>query len=116
MEPCSQTSTLGWLFEEGCRELRITEVDSSRQTLHEVANVVYDRNGCRFKDEEDDDTPLTGTAVLDPELFSMLKNLRKKIARKLEIPPYVIFQDVSLEQMAMMYPINEEELQNNSKG
>ena len=65
-----------------------------------------------FKDEEDDDTPLTGTAVLDPELFSMLKNLRKKIARKLEIPPYVIFQDVSLEQMAMMYPINEEELQN----
>ena len=65
-----------------------------------------------FKDDEDDDTPLTGTAVLDPELFSMLKNLRKKIARKLEIPPYVIFQDVSLEQMAMMYPINEEELQN----
>ena len=65
-----------------------------------------------FKDEEDDETPMAGTAVLDPELFSMLKNLRKKIARKLEIPPYVIFQDVSLEQMAMMYPINEEELQN----
>ena len=55
---------------------------------------------------------MMGTAVLDPELFSMLKNLRKKIAHKLEIPPYVIFQDVSLEQMAMMYPINEQELQN----
>ena len=42
----------------------------------------------------------------------MLKKLRKDIAHKLEIPPYVIFQDVSLEQMAMMYPINEQELQN----
>ena len=65
-----------------------------------------------FKEEDEDDEPMMGTAVLDPELFSMLKNLRKKIARKLEIPPYVIFQDVSLEQMAMMYPINEQELQN----
>ena len=65
-----------------------------------------------FKEEDEDDEPMMGTAVLDPELFSMLKNLRKKIAHKLEIPPYVIFQDVSLEQMAMMYPINEQELQN----
>ena len=65
-----------------------------------------------FKDEYEDDEPMAGTAVLDPELFSMLKTLRRKIARKLEIPPYVIFQDVSLEQMAMMYPVNEQELQN----
>ena len=65
-----------------------------------------------FKDDGDDEEPVAGTAVLDPELFSMLKNLRRKIARKLEIPPYVIFQDVSLEQMAMMYPVNEQELQN----
>ena len=58
------------------------------------------------------DEPIVSSAVLDPELFSMLKKLRKDIAHKLEIPPYVIFQDVSLEQMAMMYPINEQELQN----
>ena len=41
----------------------------------------------------------------------MLKDLRKKMARKLEVPPYVIFQDPSLEQMATMYPVNMEELQ-----
>lgn len=52
------------------------------------------------------------TCAVDPELFSILKDLRKKIARKLELPPYVIFQDPSLEAMATTYPINMEELQN----
>mgnify|MGYP003190865015 FL=1 len=51
-------------------------------------------------------------AVLDPELYSMLKDLRKKVAKKQGLPGYVIFQDVSLEQMATMYPITIEELQN----
>lgn len=50
--------------------------------------------------------------TLDPELFAMLKNLRRSMATKLNIPPYVIFMDVSLEQMAMMYPITLDELQN----
>ena len=49
--------------------------------------------------------------ALDPELFIMLKNLRKSMARKLNIPGYVIFQDQSLEQMATMYPVTNEELQ-----
>lgn len=65
-----------------------------------------------FKDDDYEETPSEGgTAVLDPALFTMLKDLRKKIARKLEIPPYVIFQDPSLEQMATMYPVNMQELQ-----
>ena len=51
-------------------------------------------------------------AALDPELYSMLKDLRKKVAMKQGLPGYVIFQDVSLEQMATMYPITIEELQN----
>ena len=42
----------------------------------------------------------------------MLKDLRKKVAKKLELPPYVIFQDPSLEAMATTYPITIEELQN----
>lgn len=54
----------------------------------------------------------SGTGALDPELFSMLKDLRKKTSRKVNLPPYVIFQDVSLEQMATMYPVNLQELQN----
>ena len=51
-------------------------------------------------------------AALDPELYPMLKDLRKKVAKKQGLPGYVIFQDVSLEQMATMYPITIEELQN----
>ena len=53
----------------------------------------------------------TGAAcVTDPELYSILKDLRKKIARKLNLPPYVVFQDPSLEAMATTYPVTEEEL------
>ena len=51
------------------------------------------------------------TCAVDPVLFSMLKDLRKTIAKKLDLPPYVIFQDPSLEAMATTYPISLEELQ-----
>lgn len=53
-----------------------------------------------------------GSGALDPQLFSMLKELRNETAKKLHIPGYVIFQDVSLEQMATMYPVTLDELQN----
>ena len=52
-----------------------------------------------------------GSCAVDPELYSILKDLRKKIAKRLELPPYVIFQDISLEAMATTYPISIEELQ-----
>ena len=63
-----------------------------------------------FSDLEEE-PEATGTA-LDPTLYAMLKDLRKDTARQLDLPPYVIFQDVSLEQMATMYPITLSELQN----
>lgn len=50
--------------------------------------------------------------VTDPALYSMLKDLRKKMAKKLNLPPYVIFQEPSLEAMATTYPITLEELAN----
>lgn len=52
-----------------------------------------------------------GACAVDPELYSILKDLRKKRAKSEELPPYVIFQDVSLEAMATTYPITMEELQ-----
>ncbi len=52
------------------------------------------------------------TFAVDPELYAMLKNLRKKLAKQLELPPYVIFQDPSLEAMATTYPITFDELKN----
>lgn len=52
------------------------------------------------------------SCAVDPELYSILKDLRKKIAKHLNLPPYVIFQDPSLEAMATTYPITIEELAN----
>ncbi len=52
------------------------------------------------------------TAAVDEELFSILKDLRKKISKLKNVPPFVIFQDPSLEDMAIQYPVNLDELQN----
>ncbi len=62
----------------------------------------------------DEEAPIKGgsSCAVDPELFAILKDLRKKIAKKLELPPYIIFQDPSLEAMATTYPITLDELQN----
>ena len=69
------------------------------------------------EDEIDDneETEIKGAgacAAADEALYNMLKDLRKKVAKRLDIPPYTIFQDPSLEAMATTYPISIEELQN----
>lgn len=51
------------------------------------------------------------TGAVDDELLRILKDLRKKVAHEKELPPFVIFQDPSLEDMAIQYPVEEEELQ-----
>lgn len=53
-----------------------------------------------------------GGGAADETLFAMLKDLRKKVSKKLNLPPFVIFQDPSLEDMATQYPITMEEMQN----
>lgn len=64
-----------------------------------------------FRDDEEEDGNEAVGMALDPELFTMLKQLRRQMAQKLGVPGYVIFQDPSLEQMATMYPRTTEELQ-----
>ena len=59
-----------------------------------------------------DSTPAEGTGALDEELFAMLQDLRRKVAKKQGVPPYVVFQDNSLQEMASMYPVNLDDLQN----
>ena len=51
-------------------------------------------------------------AVADQQLMNMLKDLRKKVAKKLGVPPFVVFQDPSLEDMALKYPISLQEMKN----
>lgn len=66
-----------------------------------------------FSEDEEEVVVKSGAScAVDPELYAILKDLRKKLAKKLELPPYVIFQDPSLEAMATTYPISIEELQN----
>ena len=55
--------------------------------------------------------PMKGSGAADEELFAMLKDLRRSVAKKNDLPPYVIFQDPSLEDMSIQYPITMEELQ-----
>ena len=66
-------------------------------------------------DEDDDEANIknaAGSGAADDVLFAILKDLRKKMSKKLDVPPFVIFQDPSLEAMATTYPISMEELQN----
>jgi ATP-dependent DNA helicase RecQ len=66
-------------------------------------------------DEKDDDVMAAQAGkdgAADEELFAMLKDLRKKVAKKHDLPPFVIFQDPSLEDMSVQYPITIEEMQN----
>ncbi len=68
-----------------------------------------------FDDESDDEVVIKGgggSSAVDPVLFSIMKDLRKKMSKKLNVPPYVIFQDPSLESMATIYPTSIDELQN----
>ena len=55
--------------------------------------------------------PMKGSGAADEELFAMLKDLRRQVAKQNDLPPYVIFQDPSLEDMSIQYPITMEELQ-----
>lgn len=63
-------------------------------------------------DDEIIEANMAGSAAADEVLFSILKDMRKKLSKKLDVPPFVIFQDPSLEAMATSYPITMEELQN----
>ncbi|WP_294918964.1 DNA helicase RecQ [uncultured Prevotella sp.] len=65
-----------------------------------------------FTESTDDVEDDHGASALDPTLYSMLQDLRRKTAKKLNLPGYVIFQDISLEQMATLYPVSVEELRN----
>jgi ATP-dependent DNA helicase RecQ len=90
--------------------LKITEKGKAFMNKPESFKIIKDNE---FEDEEED-VPVRGgaTCAVDPILYSMMKDLRKKLSKRLEVPPFVIFQDPSLEAMATTYPVTLEELQN----
>ena len=74
--------------------------------------VTLDHDYDEEEKEAESVAPMGKGGAADEELFSMLKDLRKKVARQHDLPPFVIFQDPSLEDMAIQYPITIEEMQN----
>ncbi len=90
-------------------------LDSGREFLNNPVSFMMTEDHI-FEGEQEDGTIITaekgGGAVADDVLMGMLKDLRKKNAKKLGVPPFVIFQDPSLEDMALKYPISMTELSN----
>jgi ATP-dependent DNA helicase RecQ len=70
----------------------------------------HDYSVATEEDDDDKEAPATSAKAHDQVLFDLLKGLRKKIAKEKNLPPYVIFQDPSLEEMATTYPTTKEEL------
>jgi ATP-dependent DNA helicase RecQ len=72
--------------------------------------LTHDHDYENLSDEDYMDAGIHKTSTTDKVLFALLKDLRKEIAKKENLPPFVIFQDPSLEDMAIQYPITIEEL------
>jgi ATP-dependent DNA helicase RecQ len=90
--------------------LKITEKGKDFLENPEPFKITKDNE---FDDDEADVQVRGGaTCAVDPVLYSMMKDLRKKLSKRLEVPPFVIFQDPSLEAMATTYPVTLDELQN----
>jgi ATP-dependent DNA helicase RecQ len=86
--------------------------DAGREFLAKPHSFMIVKNHDYEAEEESEEAPPFGTSSSgDPELFAILKDLRKKVASKQNLPPFVIFQDPSLADMSIQYPTTLEELQ-----
>jgi len=91
--------------------LRLTKAGNAfLDNPHSIRFIMNRPMGATDDDADADDGPKQGGGALDTELLQMLKDLRKKIAKQKGLPPFVIFQDPSLEEMCTHYPIITEEL------
>ena len=91
--------------------LKINE--EGRAFVKDPHEVIITMNQVYTGTDSDDDDVVTGnpkTNAMDPVLMEMLQSLRKSVAKKMNLPPFVIFQDPSLEDMATQYPITMEEM------
>lgn len=89
--------------------LKVTEAGRNFLKKTHSFMITEDRN---FDEEAEAEMQEDSACTIDPALFKMLKDLRKEMSKNLDVPPYVIFQDNSLEAMATIYPQTLEELQN----
>ena len=106
-----QAILAGYIYKEVENYGLIKLTKSGRQFIKRpIAFLITEDND--FESDFNENESSGGTSALDEQLFNMLKSLRKDVAHKKQIPPYVIFQDQSLEAMASSYPITIDELKN----
>ena len=84
--------------------------DKGKEFLEEVPSFMMTED--HSYEEEPEDINSANAVAADPVLLDMLKDLRKKVAKQKGVPPFVVFQDPSLEDMALKYPITIQELTN----
>lgn len=84
--------------------------DKGKEFLKEVPSFMMTED--HSYEEEPEDINSANAVAADPVLLDMLKDLRKKVAKQKRVPPFVVFQDPSLEDMALKYPITIQELTN----
>lgn len=89
------------------RMLKVTDKGKAFLSNKDTFQIVLDRD---FSETDNVAIMSTTTTVLDPQLHHILIDLRKQISDKLNVPPYVIFQEPTLEDMCTFYPINLDEL------
>lgn len=90
--------------------LRLTDAGREFMKNPQSFTMLKEHDYSGMDDEEITLNTKGGSGAADENLFAMLKDLRKKISKEKGVPPFVIFQDPSLEEMATQYPVNEEEL------
>ena len=109
-----RTVTINGYLEKDIEKIGTLKVTRKGEEFlqHPVSIMISDKHDFTVEDEEEkDQLPNTGISY-DETLFHILKGVRKKLAKKLNLPPYVIFQDPSLEEMSTTYPTSNEELGN----
>jgi len=107
-----QALLMGYLRKE-VEDYGILKITSAGKKFLKAPQSFMIVKDAEFSDEIEAGGDHEGAAsALDPTLAAMLRDLRKKVSKRMERPPYVIFQDVSIDQMATDYPVTLEELKN----
>ena len=92
--------------------LKLTESGRAFLKNPHAIQVVEDNDYSNAESDDEEEFGGGGGVPADPVLFAQLKDLRKKIAKERNVPPFVVFQDPSLEEMSIQYPITLEEMKN----
>jgi len=111
-----RTITINGYLEKDIENVGALKVSSKGKDFlkNSVSVMISKKHDFSVEDEEEESTgtPVSGGIAYDEALYHILKSVRKKVAKDKSLPPYVIFQDPSLEEMATTYPTSKEELGN----